>query len=1533
MLKFLKAFGNGLIVVIIFVLLALGIATTALQLPSVQTWAVQYVTGNIAAELGYPITIQKVNIKWFDVVSLEGVSVKDSSNKDMIDVGRIDVNLNLNNIIRDSAKEIFLDEVNVFQPDVHLVIVPESGDLNIDGFIARINELTAPAVPRPPNAPENNTPFIIGKAKVIDGTFGYDDPRRPRDRGTRVFDYSHFQLNHLYGELKDFLVQGDTISFLAKNLKTIDKQTGLEMHDLDTRFLFCQKKMELKELDAEIGHSRLKDEVIFYYNRSGELGDFNHKIRMKGHLVGSHVDSRDLGLFSSYVDGLRETWQVSGDFNGKVDDFMLSNTDLRFGKNSRLIGDIGFKGLPTIEGVLMDIRLSLSKVDPTDLVQYYPEWEMHPDLQKFGITLLDGTFKGTLEDFAVNASASSELGEVAGDLLFHIADAKTTTYSGDIKTSKFELGKLLDDEETWQQLDFDGKLVGKGLELQFASTDMNAVVGRVGFRHYDYKNIRLKGNLQNQYFNGLVAARDSNLVMMLDGEFDLSKQQNMFDVRGLVEKANLKELGFTRDPITLRTQLNVNVTGNTVDELIGNAKLLNTYLVMSNKDRNLVIDTLELSSRLDQGKRSLHLESEFLAARMEGNFLPTRAWTDISQVLNEYKLYFFENEASRDDYYARKPMAAIASRYQIDYSVETHNLSRFLAFLSPDIYISKGAKAEGIFKMDNTAILTLNATSDTVRYGNNHFVNSEVDVTTSKFVNSAEVLASILVTSNKQQISKMVPTEKMELEGTWDVDHIDFNGAIHQVKSNNRANLAGEIRFLPQGLDIGFKNSKLNLLAEEWNVPSESLISIVGNDITMSNVGLVSGKQRIFLSGTASDDPAKSLLLDIRNFKLGSLNPVFNTKLAGIMDGTAKVKDVYNSVVLDVNFAIEGLGYGQYEFGNLSGTGDWDQTSSELQIDAQLSKNARRVFNLVGSYRPKLATNTLNLKAIFNQMDFKALEPFAEGLVSGVGGTAQGVVTVKGDVDAPVLEGSLMVEKGRMKFDYLQSVFTFSDKININESEIAVNNILLTDADGNTATVRGGVFHDGFKYFSLGFNADLRNFKILNTTAQQNDTFYGTAYVTGPVAVFGPIDNLNIEANVTSNKGTKIHIPLDGATEVATQDYIQFVSKLPAVDSTATTRGDSASRSQIAGGIKMDFNFNLTPDATCEIIFDRQTGDIIRGNGSGRLNLNIDTQGDFTMAGTYEIEKGEYNFTLQNVINKKFNIKPGSRIVWSGDPYGAQLDVKAGYTQMVSLVGVLPNTSSVGGNSGDALSRRYPVEVTIGLSERLMSPQIRYDLKILDNPSLSPYRGQLEAFQNKLKSDEQELSRQVSSLLVVNQLLPESSLATVGSQNFLGSSISELVSNQISRWASGINENLEVGVSGLSLDQNALNNLQLRFSYRFLNDRFRVTRDGRFTSGTQTQSGASQYDAASLLGEWTLEYWLNSRGSVRVKAYNRNIQNSLMISSGTFTTGGVSMQFTHSFNRFTRAPKPGIRIPFVPDSTRQDTTSGKKLLSEKGSTR
>ncbi|WP_025764982.1 translocation/assembly module TamB domain-containing protein [Dyadobacter tibetensis] len=1529
MVAFLKAFLNGLVVVIIFALLALGICTMALQFPSVQTRAVRYATNTISERLGYPVGIGRVNIKWFDVVSLEQVTVKDTSQLDMIDVGRIDVNLNLSKLIENSHRDIHLDEVNVYQPKVKLVVVPEAGMLNIDGFIERIAELTAPAVPRAPDAPENNIPFTIGKSLVTDGQLSYDDPREPRRMGSRTFDYSHFKLQQISGDLRDFLVQGDTISFRAKGLKSVDAQTGLDMRKLDTKFLFCQKKMELKELNAYIGDSHIRDEIVFYYNRSGELGDFNHKVFLKGRLRDSRISARDLGLFSTYVDGLHEHWMVSGLFDGKVDDFVFSRADIQFGKGSRLRGDLGFKGLPDLDAVHMDLDLQESIFIPEDIVQYYPDLPAHPTLAKFGGSTITGRYLGDLVDFSVKADVQSLLGKFVCDLQFHIVDDRETTYQGMLKTAGLDLGILLDDTKNYQKLDFSGNLKGKGLALAYVATHMEGQISRIGFQNYNYQNIKLNGKLQNQYFSGAVSARDSNFIFALNGEFDLSKEQNFFDVKGSVDRANLRELGYARDSIALSTRLDVQLKGNDIDALTGNARFYNTFLVHTGNKRNLVIDSLSLTSTITHQDRQINLNSEFLTAYLKGDFLPTQAWADLGRLLEEYKLYFFDTEASRKEYYARRPKLLQNKRYRIDYGVNTKDLSNFFAFLTPDLYLSKGASVAGSFRLDNTAFLTMTALADTLRYGNNQFFKSEIDLTTSKFTNGSEVLASMLVLSENQQISAMVPTEKMVFEGAWDVDHIDFNGGIKQVMSTNNADLKGEIRFLSDGLTVGFNDSKLNLLEEVWAVPSGSQLLFDGSDIVFKNLGLVSGKQRLALNGTITRNPSKTLTLEIKNFRLNALNPLFETRLSGIMDATANMRNVYQNMLLEAQTSIEGLGYGKYEFGNFVGAGDWDPVLAELLVDAKLSKNLKDAFNIKGVYRPFSDQNPLDLNANFNRFELKAIEPFAGGLVSDVSGLVKGNVRIKGRPTAPALEGSLAIEKGKMKFDYLQSVFTFSDQVNISEGEISVNNMVLTDPEGNTAVVRGGVFHDGFKYFSLGFNADLRGFKILNTTARDSETYYGTAYVTGPVSVYGSINKLNIEANATSNKGTKIYIPLDGATEVATQDYIQFISQLPSTEDSAVGQKDTALEKTLSG-IKMDFNFNLTPDALCEIIFDRQTGDVISGVGSGRINMNIDTQGDFTMAGTYEIEKGSYNFTLQNVINKKFIIKPGSRIIWSGDPYGAQLDVKAGYVQPVSLIGVLPSNGSSNTNS-DVLSRRYPVEVTIGLSDKLMAPQIKYDLKILDNPTLSSnnYQGYLEAFQNKLKTNEQELSRQVTSLLVLNQLQPETSLAAQSSgQGFLGNSISELVSNQISRWASEINENLEVGVTGLSLDQNALNNLQLRFSYRFLNDRFRVTRDGRISNGSV--GGVTQYDAASLLGEWTLEYWLNRSGSVRVKAYNRNIQNSFYLNS--FTTGGVSMQFSHSFNRFIPLPKPSgldsLQKTF-PDSI-AEPTAGNRLNISKG---
>ena len=55
----------------------------------------------------------------------------------------------------------------------------------------------------------------------------------------------------------------------------------------------------------------------------------------------------------------------------------------------------------------------------------------------------------------------------------------------------------------------------------------------------------------------------------------------------------------------------------------------------------------------------------------------------------------------------------------------------------------------------------------------------------------------------------------------------------------------------------------------------------------------------------------------------------------------------------------------------------------------------------------------------------------------------------------------------------------------------------------------------------------------------------------------------------------------------------------------------------------------------------------------------VPRNGEFEMFGDYNIEQGEYLFTLYNVVNKDFDINRGGVISWSGDPFEAQIRLEA----------------------------------------------------------------------------------------------------------------------------------------------------------------------------------------------------------------------------------------------------------------------------------
>jgi hypothetical protein len=170
-------------------------------------------------------------------------------------------------------------------------------------------------------------------------------------------------------------------------------------------------------------------------------------------------------------------------------------------------------------------------------------------------------------------------------------------------------------------------------------------------------------------------------------------------------------------------------------------------------------------------------------------------------------------------------------------------------------------------------------------------------------------------------------------------------------------------------------------------------------------------------------------------------------------------------------------------------------------------------------------------------------------------------------------------------------------------------------------------------------------------------------------------------------------------------------------------------------------------------------------------------------------------------------------------------------------------------------------------------------------------------FKNKL--DEQELKRQVFSLIVLRKFSPPESFNTSGS---IASSVSELFSNQLSYLLSQVDENFEIDVDLGTMDQESFNAFQLRLSYTFLNGRLRITRDGTFgNQGKPTSSTEQpQTDFSSVIGDWTVDYLLTPDGKFKVKMYSRTNVNPINtnLNSQNAITTGVSLLYTQSFNEF-----------------------------------
>ncbi len=480
------------------------------------------------------------------------------------------------------------------------------------------------------------------------------------------------------------------------------------------------------------------------------------------------------------------------------------------------------------------------------------------------------------------------------------------------------------------------------------------------------------------------------------------------------------------------------------------------------------------------------------------------------------------------------------------------------------------------------------------------------------------------------------------------------------------------------------------------------------------------------------------------------------------------------------------------------------------------------------------------------------------------------------------------MQQASFVIDYLNTRYSLAEEVEFNEKYFRFRKFKINDENGHQAELDGYVYHNHLKNFILDLNIDAKNFQMLNTTLSQNELYYGKAYGTGKIKIVGPLDLIYMRIAIKTERETRIFIPLSNPEEVSRISYINFVTPEQEIAEAIASDLDLS-------GIEMDFELDVTPDAEIQLIFDSKIGDVIKGRGTGNINMAINTNGDFRMYGNYQVVSGDYLFTLQNLLNKKFIVQPGGTIRWNGSPYEAEIDLEGIYKLKASLYDLIQDTT---------YTERIPVEVHLRLTDELFNPTIKFNIEV---PDIDPTAA---TFIDRYISTEQDKSKQTMSLLVLNRFSPADDVTYQGSSSTgVTANAAELLSQQLSVWASQISDVVAVGVKYRAADAFSQEELEVALSTRLFNDR--VSLDGNVgVSGNNNNENTS-----NLVGDFNVEVKVNKDGKLRFKAFNKTINSSILNNYNSPYTQGIGVFYREEFdtvkellqrylNKVTKKPPP-----------------------------
>lgn len=1427
--------------------------------------------GFVADELGKilntKVSIQKIDAGLINQIMIEGLEIRDQKNKPMLYATKTAASIELIPLLLHGKIIIHTGQLFNLKADLYQEAPDKPNNF----------QFVLDALASKDNTESSLLDLRINSFILRDGAISYNQLYQKKKE---TFDVSHLKFSDINAHLSIKELTNESLVARIRDF-SFKETSGLTLNNLSLLLESNQSHTLLTNLRIDLpGTSICLDSLETTYKFGEKLSI--PVLQSKGYLSDSHITLADFKPFVPLLGDFEEPLHLSFQFLQEGSNLAVNQINLKSNGNYINLQSDLITRIPT-DSIPIRILATIKNLDiqPSGYPLLFNNLNLGKSpavLTRLGKTHFEGEVVTNLQDIDVDGNLITAVGSLTANAKLK----KNKDIEGEFHSTNLNLGKLLANSQlgaTAFHINYVGQLVDP-----IPTGKISGIINYLEYNNYRYNNINLDAFYNSTQLNGQIYIDDENCLASIDGDvLFLGQKSSAYNVSVDLKKLDIYGLGLGDDEGIYRGKLFANCSGTDLENLQGTLRLEDFQ--MEKPDDYYSMDSIVVQTSCIDGRKTVSLFSSFFNAQIEGNFQYATLPQSIIKIAEQHLPSLIKVQKSQ------------VPDNQFSISARLTDAAPLNHFLGIPLILQDDIILAGQFN-DRENLVHLDLAAGSFIYDEEQYELGRLLC----FSEGKDLKSSIGLSRIKKGL-----TTTLSMEATAQDDNLFTTIAWdnNQEKESFNGILSTRTRF-QQSLDnqinvnVSILPSDITLNDTIWHI-RPGMVDYRDKKVLVSHLALENGPRHFIANGIIGNEPSDTLTANLKEINLEYAFDALNfhpVHMAGIATGKAIATSLLTDLDFDAQLFIKNFQFEHGLLGNMNLHGNWDKSQEGIYLNGYISEfaseskdsvdiwrafrkeiDASALTHVEGIVSPKHERLDLHVDA--NNTNIHFVESFIGGVFENLQGRATGWARVAGTFADIDLTAELKADASLKVISLNTNYQVHSDSIALKTNRMEFNNLSIKDKDGHIAQAEGVIRHFYLHDMRYAFDIDTNNLLVFDTRGFDDQTFYATAYGSGHLSLRGEGNELEINGDIETNPGTIIAYDASTPEDITDTQFITFVDKTPSLVDKEELESEVylPEEEEEATNIHINLNVNCTPDATIRVLMDKVSGNDITLHGTGNLQAEYFNKGAFKLYGIFNISRGVYKMSLQEIIRKDFQLNSGT-ITFNGKPFDGQLDMQAIYVvNSASLRDLSPSAT---------FSQKSTTKVNclMNLTGNLLKPQITFDLEL---PNVSD---EDKSMVRSLVATEDQMNRQILYLLGIGRFYTDeynqdSNQANQAMNSLLTSTISGQFNQILSQVANSNNWNFG---ANLNPGQDGLNNMEFQtmLSGSLFNNRLLI--NGNF--GYRENALAN----TNFVGDFDLQWLLNQSGTISLKAYNET--NDRYFTKNTLTTQGIGILFKRDFQHW-----------------------------------